>query len=339
MIEDIAKKSLMSKSAGYSVNKVLFLGPEGTYSHQAALQQFGDNPEFEFLCAKSIPDCFERLENDATIAYAVVPLENSTNGQVVFTYDLLRDRMAEQSHGYGDSNQVESNLEVVGEQYVSIMHCLMSSSPVDMKSLPNYKRIKIHSHPQVWGQVTTYLQDLKTRCPQTLLELVDAPSTSEAVKRALEAEASLGEESVLNLAIASKTAANIHNAHIIDQGINDKHGNTTRFLIIRRGSAITSESNISQNQVTLLSFTIKQDDPGSLVDTLVVLKNHSVNMCSISSRPLVADPQGKKWQYVFFIEYYGNKKTDWNAFYNDISASCTQWCLWGTFARNEVYFS
>ncbi|QLL33339.1 hypothetical protein HG536_0E02500 [Torulaspora globosa] len=318
----------------------LFLGPEGTYSHQAALQQFGDHPQAKFIVADSIPECLERLENDSNIDFAAVPFENSTNGQVVFTYDLLRDRMAKQSDGGDGLNRVIPELEVIDEQYVSVSHCLVASSPLNLESLPRYKRIRIYSHPQVWGQVDKYLQKLKNRCPQTVVERIDTPSTSEAVRRTVQVESQSGERSELNLAIASNAAAKVHNAHIIDQGINDKQGNTTRFLIFRKRSATTVQLPDSRTKVSLLTFTIKQDNPRSLVDVLAVLKNHPVNMCSISSRPLKEEPKGRKWQYIFFIEYYcDSNKIDWDAFYQEISASCSLWCLWGTFPRNELYSS
>lgn len=77
--------------------KVLFLGPEGTYSHQAAIQQFSHLVDYNVVyeAVDSIPSCVDKLiEHDNDIEdvdmYSVVPLENSTNGQVVFTYDILR---------------------------------------------------------------------------------------------------------------------------------------------------------------------------------------------------------------------------------------------------------
>ena len=103
--------------------RVAFLGPEGTYTHQAALQEFGSQPQAHFVSTNSIPQCFQQLENDHTIDYSVVPLENSTNGQVVFTYDLLRDRMMAGLNDSADNNRVIPTIEVVGEQYVSITHC------------------------------------------------------------------------------------------------------------------------------------------------------------------------------------------------------------------------
>lgn len=329
----------MTIASSGSPISVLFLGPEGTYSHQAALQQFGDHPQAKFLVADTIPECLDRLENDGNIDYAAVPFENSTNGQVVFTYDLLRDRMAKGSdRGEEGLNRVVPELEVVDEQYVSVTHRLVASSPLNLESLSRYKRIKIHSHPQVWGQVDKYLQNLNRRCPQTVLERIDTPSTSEAVKRTVESK--YGETTVLNLAIASNAAAKVYNAHIIDQAINDKQGNTTRFLIFRKRCANAVQLRDSRTTVSLLTFTIKQDDPTSLVNVLASLKNYPVNICSISSRPLREEPKGRKWQYIYFLEYYcDSNKIDWDAFYNEISASCSLWCLWGTFPRNELYYS
>lgn len=317
--------------------RVAFLGPEGTYTHQAALQEFGSQPQAHFVSTNSIPQCFQQLENDHTIDYSVVPLENSTNGQVVFTYDLLRDRMMAGLNDSADNNRVIPTIEVVGEQYVSITHCLISPNDIKLDALPIYKKIRIHSHPQVWGQVSGYLEQLKKKCPNAFVERIDTASTSEAVSKA---QLSPKEDSVLNLAIASETAAKLNKAYIIDREINDILGNTTRFLIFKRRSHTDTTQPANSKRVALMTFAVKQDDPGALVEVLTVLKNHSVNMCSINSRPLNSALLGRKWQYLFFIEYYKTKpKTNEEAFYSDMSNSCSSWCLWGTFARNERYYN
>lgn len=327
----------MSAEKTESSVRVAFLGPEGTYTHQAALQEFGSDREVDFVCTKSIPQCMDKLGSDRTVNYCVVPLENSTNGQVVFTYDLLRDRMMACPDDMVKGNQVLPPLEVVGEQYVSIMHCLISPSDIQLDSLPNYKRIRLYSHPQVWGQVSGYLEKLTKRCPNTFIERIDTASTSEAVGKA---QSVSQEESVLNLAIASKTAAKLRDAHVIDKEINDLLGNTTRFLIFKRREQGRPRPPSDSKRVSLMSFAVEQDDPGALVDVLTVLKDHCVNMCSINSRPLNRDVLGRKWQYLFFIEYYNNfQENDEKAFYGDISNSCSSWCLWGAFSRNERYYS
>lgn len=323
------------------LSRVIFLGPRGTYSHQAALQQFGTEADIEYIPTQSIPQCFEELERNKDMAYSVVPLENSTNGQVVFSYDLLRDIMLQE-----DTNKIGKrvipDLKVVGEQYVSITHCLLTSASIEsLDQLSQYRHIKIYSHPQVWGQVTNFINDLKAKCPDVKFETIDTSSTSGAVVIAKEEESKLlsDDRDTLYLAIASETAAHLNNVNIIQHAINDKLGNTTRFLVLQRQTDKQLPIHDESMQVSLLTFTTEQDEPGSLVDVLNILKDHSVNMCSIHSRPYNDPKSPRKWQYVFFVEYTLDKtKTDVDIFYNQIAEKCLQWCLWGTFSRNERYY-
>lgn len=319
--------------------KVLFLGPKGTYSHQAAIQQFQDFHDIEYIPAQSIPECFSQLEINKEISYCVVPLENSTNGQVVFSYDLMRDRMLS-SDKCKESNQVIPKLEIIGEQYVSITHCLISPISIpDLKQLADYKTIRIFSHPQVWGQVSHYVEDLKKRCKNTMFVMIDSKSTSDGVLQSKLAQSNVGvDESVLNIAIAAETAALIYDTHVIDHSINDKLGNTTRFLVLQRRNERKVPVS-TKERVSWMTFSIEQDYPGSLVDVLTILKDHSVNMCSIHSRPYNIPNADRKWQYLFYIEYtFSDQKENWHEFYNQIDSTCKEWCLWGTFPRNDRYY-
>lgn len=334
----------MSTEAPNEKTTVLFLGPKGTYSHQAALQQFSHLKNVEYLPAQSIPECFEQLEKNTEISYSAVPLENSTNGQVVFSYDLLRDRMLDDSCVI-KKHRVIPKLEIIGEQYVSITHCLISSyKNLKLQDLSSYKLIRIHSHPQVWGQVSNYMKKLIVASPNTKFETIDTNSTSKAVLIATKKQEGidLSSREVLNIAIAGETAAHLYNGTIIDNAINDKKGNTTRFLILKRVSDpeyLTPSPNSSRTDVSLLMFTLGLDDPGSLVDVLIILKEYSVNMSSISSRPYDNDINNRKWQYIFYIEYdFDPEGKDMDSFYSKINDRCVKWCLWGTFPRNERYY-
>ncbi|GMM57344.1 prephenate dehydratase [Maudiozyma humilis] len=325
-------------------NTVIFLGPKGTYSHQAALQQFGHLEGMDFTPAKSIPACFDTLETDPSVSYAAVPLENSTNGQVVFCYDLLRDRMLDESCAV-EGHRIIPQLEIIGEQYVAITHCLISPiEGVSLDSLASYKLVRVYSHPQVWGQVSKYMAQLKARCPETKFETIDSSSTSDAVLKAIERQQT--EDSAagdtLNLAIAGEVAAHLYNAFLVDTAINDRLGNTTRFLILKRVADKLSPAppaNVSNMHVNLLMFTLELDDPGSLVDVLTVLKEHKLNMSSISSRPYNGGQNGRKWQYIFYIEYDSDPAVNrMDAFYREINDKCVKWCLWGSFPRNQRYY-
>lgn len=312
--------------------RALYLGPPGTYSHQAALQQFDYSDNIDYVPSGSIPECIQKLENDKTVDYSVIPLENSTNGQVVFSYDLLRDRMVHKTGLNRLGNRVIPTLEIVGEQYVPIVHCLIATKPI--ASLGEYSKVRLYSHPQVWGQVNDYLQNLQSKFSDTKFEKFDSSSTSEAVRYILDRQ---HEPNTTNVAIAGEVAAKLNGCSVIDSSINDVTGNTTRFLILKKrdnGNKIESKS----PQISLMTFTTKQDDPGSLVDVLTILKKHNVNMCSINSRPYNRGKQ--KWQYVFFIEYYyEDSGHEWNEFYQELDSLCPEWCLWGVFPRNANYYA
>lgn len=319
------------------MTKVVFLGPTGTYSHQAALQQFPEDEGVEHVPTLSIPECFNRLQKDNEIDYAVVPLENSTNGQVVFTYDLLRDWMIEGEPS--QDNRVDPAFEIVGEQYVAIEHCLISPKYLSPEDLATTDISRIYSHPQVWGQVANCMQSLSSICGNKLKK-IDTSSTSNAVEMCMEDYKR--DPSTMSLSIASKTAAKLNNAHIVEHSINDFKGNTTRFLILKRRSTQcttldAAPSTKDHRKVTLITFTVKYDDPGSLVDVLMVLKQHGVNMCSINSRPF-NNGNERKWQYIFFIEYYHEEGKLWDQVYSEIGLRCSKWCNWGTFYRNGRYY-
>ena len=92
--------------------KVAYLGPEATYTHQAALKNFGSSINYQSM--PTVPDVFTSVRRgDAD--YGVVPVENSTQGTVISTLDML----------------VESELTIVAQIYVRIAHCLNSQSPLD----------------------------------------------------------------------------------------------------------------------------------------------------------------------------------------------------------------
>ncbi|QLG73688.1 hypothetical protein HG535_0F01990 [Zygotorulaspora mrakii] len=318
---------------------VIYLGPQGTYTHQAALQQFDDHDQFDLIPAKSIPECLDELENNPCIHYAVIPLENSTNGQVVFSYDLLRDRMLKSLNPDTSSNRVIPPLQIIAEQYVSIEHCLISREHLTMSELGKYKIIRVYSHPQVWGQVNQYLKELQQEYPNTTFEKLDTSSTSEAVIKVMDSKTN-EHENVLNLAIASEFAAKLNKVNVLQRGINDQLGNTTRFMVFKKRKEQSPAMKCAGSKVNLLTFTTKQDDPGALVDVLTVLKDYSVNMCSINTRPFNTVTLERKWQYVFFLEYYeNNENIDWTKFYQQFGSYCLEWCLWGTFYRDPRYYN
>jgi len=174
--------------------KVAFLGPQGTFTHAAAMQQFGFSAQL--MPQKSIPAIFEEVARGRA-PYGVVPVENSTEGVVSHTLDMF----------------MESDLKINAEIMLGISHFLMSRSGrmTDIK--------KIVSHPQPLAQCRKWLEENLPDVP-----LVDVGSTALAAQMALEDE-SFG-------AIASEMAATLYGLQVVKERIEDNPNNFTRFLVI-----------------------------------------------------------------------------------------------------------
>src|SRR5580698_5082288 len=175
--------------------RVAYLGPEHTYTHEAARNRFGASASF--LPEPSIASVFQALENSRA-DYGVVPVENSTEGSVSLTLDLL----------------IDTPLCIIGEILLPIRHALMARADAG-----NFSRIV--SHQQSLGQCRNYLAANYPHC-----ELEAVPSNSFAARKAA-ADASYA-------AIASIAAARANGLNVIAENIQDVAQNTTRFLVLGR---------------------------------------------------------------------------------------------------------
>jgi chorismate mutase/prephenate dehydratase len=185
-------------SVSYSLEKdmkIAYLGPEATYTHQAAIQQFGRMAEF--VPSTTIADIFEAVASGRA-AYGVVPVENSNEGVVSHTLDLL----------------VEAPLTISAEIHVAIHHDLLAKAG-ELRDIH-----AVWSHPQALAQCREWLA----------LNLPSIPQHS-THSTAVAAERAAGEEGTA--AIASPVAAELYGLRSIRSGIEDNPNNTTRFLVER----------------------------------------------------------------------------------------------------------
>lgn len=172
---------------------VAYLGPEGTYTQQAAMKNFGSS--IEYLPLNSVPDVFTAVKRgDAD--YGVVPIENSTQGTVLSALDML----------------METDLTIVTQIYLEISHCLISFAP--LKEITS-----VHSKDNALGQCRQWLSRMLPG-----VDLVESASTAAAVRYASENHQSA--------AIASRVAAQLYGVPIVKENIMDKTDNVTRFLVI-----------------------------------------------------------------------------------------------------------
>ncbi|WP_024786836.1 prephenate dehydratase [Lebetimonas sp. JH369] len=175
--------------------RIAFLGPVGTYTHQAAEHKFGANAKY--LPLLNIEAVFKAVHNKEA-KYGVVPIENNTEGVVGITLDSLK----------------KYNVKIVSEVCLDIHHSFASVQD----ELANIKRV--YSHPQGYNQCLNFLET------HGLLDVEFIPTESTAKAAEL---ASKDEKSA---AICSKIAAKLYNVPLLFEKIEDNLANRTRFIII-----------------------------------------------------------------------------------------------------------
>lgn len=174
--------------------RISYLGPEGTFTHQAALKKFGEKSDF--IPCKTIDNIFREVEKDRA-DYGVVPIENSIEGVVTHTLDMF----------------VESNLNITAEILLDVHHYLLSNE----KSIKDVK--KVYSHPQAIGQCWNWIIE---NLPEA--KLIETESTATAVRMA--------KRERHTASIGSLIAADIYNMKVLEEKIEDYGENITRFLVI-----------------------------------------------------------------------------------------------------------
>jgi prephenate dehydratase len=270
--------------------KVAYLGPNASFSHQAAREVF-QTPVAELNALPSFADIFEGVQS-SHFTYGVVPFENSSNGSVVQLLDLLADRQLK----YGD-------VKVCAEHYLPVHHQLLvkQDAATQQPGLEQaLKRMeKFYTHPQAWGQCSAFL----TRTDCRSIARQDSSSTAEAARVVSEHEAGTC------AAIASRLAGEQYGLVRVADNIEDKGDNTTRFFVLARADHDTLADSallLRRNGVAscpgiyknLVSFTIDHESPGTLAEALAIFKKHDFNLTSINTRPSRLRP----WHYIFFAE-------------------------------------
>ncbi|BCE02899.1 prephenate dehydratase [Marinicellulosiphila megalodicopiae] len=260
--EDVARLFRQIMSACLSLEKsqkVAFLGPEGTFCQSAAIKHFGD--WMQSMPMTTIDEVFREVEAGAC-EYGVVPVENSTEGVINYTLDSF----------------LNSNLKISGEVELRIHHNLMTAKTNDPKNIT-----RIYSHQQSLAQCRKWLD---AKYPNA--ERVAVNSNAEAAKRVMSEWNSA--------AIAGEMAAEQYDLLILNDKIEDKPDNSTRFLVIGR-----SEVQTSGKDKTSLIISMK-NQPGALFNILKPFKDLKVDLTRVETRP----SSSSTWAYVFFIDFLGH---------------------------------
>ena len=174
---------------------VAYLGPEATFTHQAAIRRFGSS--LRYSAQKTIAEVFTDVSKNRA-DYGVVPVENSTEGVVTHTLDMF----------------VDSELKIVAQIILAIQHCLLSHV-----RLAQIK--KLYAHPQSLGQCRGWVQANLPRA-----EIIETSSNARSAELA-------GKEKNSG-AIAGVLAAEKYRVPVLEYDIQDNAANATRFLVLGR---------------------------------------------------------------------------------------------------------
>ena len=243
--------------------QIAYLGPEGTWTHQAAIKKFGHSVAYS--AQPNFAEVFDQVSRRKA-DYGVVPIENSTEGAVSHTLDLF----------------VDSPLQICAQILLRIENGLMAS-------IPREEIRTLYSHPQVFGQCRSWILQ---NFPDA--DLVEVSSTTRAAEIARD---KAGEGAA---AMGGKLAAELHGLTMLEECIQDRATNTTRFLVIGEKTCPPTG-----DDRTSLLFAI-HDRPGSLVRALQAFEHFDINMSKIESRP----SKRKDWEYVFYVDLAGHCDDD-----------------------------
>ena len=255
-----------------------FLGPRGTFSEEAALGYVarrgdpvgGEDHPPRLLPFSSIPALTAAVETGLATE-ALLPIENSIEGSVSTTLDLLIH---------------ETALRIVAEVVLPVRHFLVTAPGVGLEDV----RV-VASHPNALGQCRRFLE----RCLPDAAQ-VAALSTAAAVQAAV---AATGAESTGTAGIGTARAAELYGGAILAHDIQDTSANLTRFIALARRDAPPTG-----DDKTSIGFTVKANVPGALYGIMSELASEGIQMTKAESRPT----KGGLGDYVFLVDIEGHRE-------------------------------
>jgi len=242
------------------MKRVGYPGIQGAFSDEAGQMFFADKYNGVGL------GTFEevcRAVKEKRVEHAILPIENSSTGSIGEVFDLIE----------------KYDLMITGEKKLYIEHHLLGLPDSNSHDLEC-----IYSHPQAFRQCYETLKSL----PDT--EHVVTPTTANGAKIVTDKKCQK------QAAIGSRYAAETYGLEVLKEGIQDKDGNATRFLVLSDWAHIEKAS----DKISL-SFVTKHE-PGALSKILTLISDGGYNLAHIESRPV----KNANWAYRFFIDIEGS---------------------------------
>ncbi|HEK0318812.1 TPA: bifunctional chorismate mutase/prephenate dehydratase [Proteus mirabilis] len=270
IIEDsvLMQQAILQQHLNATANKsarIAYLGPKGSYSHIAARQYAARHFDTFVDCTcHKFEDIFTLVETGQA-DYGLLPIENTSSGAINDVYDLLQT----------------TSLSIVGEIRIPINHALLTAVKSNLEELHT-----IYSHPQPFQQCSHYLNQY----PHWKIEYCE--STAAAMEKVALAQ------SPHVAAIGSEAGGSLYNLTPLASNLANQQINVTRFIVIARKPIDVSEQ--VPAKTTFLMATGQQ--AGALVDALITLKQYSIIMTKLESRPI----NGTPWEEMFYIDVQAN---------------------------------
>ncbi len=262
--------------AGPARARVGYLGPAGTFSEEALLASAASDAVEPF----ALPSIYETVMalRRGAVEWAIVPIENSLDGSISVTLDLIADEVA--------------YVEIVGETLLRVRHSLIAAEPIKLEQIDT-----VLTHPQVPGQCERFLREELAQA-----RLLAADSTAEAVRMVL-ADAVPG-----TAAIGTLLAAQIYGGTVIRESIEDRADNETRFAwlarVTRAGQRPAPPLRVRDGEswkTSIVFWGAGAESPGWLVRCLDEFASRAINLTKIESRPR----RERMGHYMFFVDLVG----------------------------------
>lgn len=286
-----------------AAERVGYLGPEGTFSEEALLADMRSGAA-QPVPLDTIQDAIASLRR-GDVQWALVPIENSLDGSITVTLDLLADLAGE--------------IEVVGEVLLSVSHALVAPAGLALHSIET-----VLTHPKVPGQCRLFLRQ---RLPRA--RVLPASSTADAVRIAARSE-----PAQRTAAIGTELAARIYGGVVLAAGIEDRADNLTRFAWLgpAGGSGeppMRERPAGAARRTSIVFWGPGADQAGWLVLCLGEFASRRINLTKIESRPR----RERMGHYMFFVDLEGGiEQTQLAEAVSGLRQRCEQVLVLGSFA-------
>lgn len=276
--------------------RIAYLGPEGTFSEEAALLQAARDGGATLVPFSTFPALVSAVETGLADR-AILPIENSLEGAISTTVDLLID---------------EAKLKIHDELVLAIRHNLIVVPGTQLSDI-RY----VASKPEVFGQCRRFLD----RCLPAVQQIA-ALSSAAAVADIM----AVGDRS--RAAIGTVRAAELNSAEILARDIQDNDSNVTRFVVLG-----WEDSAPTGHDKTSLCFTVRRNIPGALCDVLNDLSAANIQMTKVESRPM----KSVLGDYYFLVDIEGHRSDPLIAeTLERIIAKTSLLKIFGSYPRHEL---